>query len=88
MARGVKTGGRKKGVPNKVSGTVREMISKSLNDEIESLPMLLSQLEPKERIETIIKLLPFIITKKTEEQEADDMLDAILRKNRIRGPFT
>jgi len=47
-AKGYKTGGRKKGTLNKVTGTVCEMISKSISKELEILPQLLNQLEPKE----------------------------------------
>ena len=32
MAKGIKTGGRKKGVPNKLTRDVRAMIVKALND--------------------------------------------------------
>jgi hypothetical protein len=71
MARGVKTGGRQKGTPNKVTGTVREMISQSISTELESLPKLLKQLEPKERMDTIIKLLPYLIPKADPKQEPE-----------------
>lgn len=63
MGIGVKTGGRKRGTSNKLTGTVKEMISQFVTNEVQHLPSLLEQLEPKEKAEYIIKLLPYIIPK-------------------------
>jgi hypothetical protein len=63
MAKGIKTGGRQKGTSNKLSGTVKEMITQFVTDEIQHLPTLLNKLEPKEKAEYIIKLLPYIMPK-------------------------
>jgi len=64
MAKGIKTGGRQKGTSNKLSGTVKEMITQFVTNEIQHLPALLNQLESKEKAEYIIKLLPYILPKK------------------------
>ena len=64
MAKGIKTGGRQKGTSNKLSGTVKEMITQFVTDEIQHLPTLLNKLEPKDRAEYIIKLMPYILPKK------------------------
>ena len=69
MAKGIKTGGRKKGTQNKVSGTIKEMISLSVRKELESLPTLLKQLEPKERIEIMIKLIAYLVPKANSEND-------------------
>lgn len=63
MAKGIKTGGRKKGTSNRLSGTVKEMITQFVTDELQHLPTLLNKLEPKEKAEYIIKLLPYIAPK-------------------------
>jgi hypothetical protein len=63
MAQGYKTGGRKKGSTNRLSGTVKEMLHLAVKNEIEMLPSLISQLEPKEKIDIILKILPFILPK-------------------------
>lgn len=63
MAKGIKTGGRQKGTSNKLSGTVKEMITQFVTDELQHLPTLLNKLEPKEKAEYIIKLLPYIVPK-------------------------
>jgi hypothetical protein len=63
MAKGLKTGGRQKGTSNKLSGTVKEMITQFVENEVRQLPGLLSQMEPKEKADLILKLLPYIIPK-------------------------
>lgn len=72
MAKGVKTGGRQKGTSNKLSGTVKEMITQFVTDELQHLPTLLNKLEPKEKAEYIIKLLPYILPKKAPVEEGKD----------------
>ena len=84
MAQGYKTGGRQKGTPNKVTGTVKEMISTAISNELQLLPKLLSQLEPKEKIDAIIKLLPYLIPKvqsqlKEEQDSKETLLERIQR---------
>jgi hypothetical protein len=63
MAKGIKTGGRKVGTKNKLSGTTKEMITEIVTKELQKLPGLIEQLESKERIDLIIKLLPYISPK-------------------------
>ncbi len=72
MARGMKTGGRQKGTSNKLSGTVKEMLTQFVTNEVEHLPTLLNQLEPKEKAEYIIKLLPYILPKKAPVEESKE----------------
>jgi len=60
-----KTGGRIKGVPNKTSSQTKGLIQIVVSDQMESVNMLLNMLEPKERIDAIIKLLPFVIPKQS-----------------------
>lgn len=71
MAKGIKTGGRQKGTRNKITGTVKEIITQSISNELESLPLLLQHLEPKERIDAIIKLIPYLIPKASPINESD-----------------
>lgn len=63
MAKGLKTGGRQKGTSNKLSGTVKEMITQFVENEVRHLPGLLTQMKPKEKADLILKLLPYIIPK-------------------------
>lgn len=94
MAQGYKTGGRKKGTPNKLTGMVRDMISDSVSKELQSLPYLLDQLEPREKIDAIIKLLPYLIPKiqhqPIEDQEKKETLQERIQRlqNRIQEKNT
>jgi hypothetical protein len=63
MAKGIKTGGRQKGTPNKLTSEVRTVLKDIVHDEIAYLPELLKNLEPKERLQVLIKILPFVIPK-------------------------
>ncbi len=69
MAKGLKTGGRKVGTKNKLTGTTKEMISDIVTKELQKLPALLDLLEPKERIDILTKLLPYIAPKETADTE-------------------
>ncbi len=59
----MKTGGRQKGTSNKLTGTVKEMITQFIENEVRHLPGLLNQMEPKEKADLVLKLLPYIIPK-------------------------
>ena len=63
MAKGFKTGGRKVGTKNKLTGTTKEMIVQIVTNELQRLPLTLDQMEPKERFDVIVKLLPYISPK-------------------------
>ncbi len=56
---GRKFGGREKGTPNKLTKELRGVLKNLLHYELENLPHQLEKLQPKERIELIIKLLPY-----------------------------
>ncbi len=61
-----KTGGRQKGTPNKCTNEIRERISEIVNDELSQLKSELQKLDAKDRIETLIKLMPYIVPKLKE----------------------
>ena len=61
MAKGIKTGGRKKGTPNKLTKELRTILKELLYKELDKLPEHLETLEPKDRIAVSIKLLPFVL---------------------------
>lgn len=63
MAKGTKTGGRVKGTPNKLTKEIRIILKNLLAIEIENLPDLLEQLEPRDRWELIMKLMPYVLPK-------------------------
>jgi hypothetical protein len=60
---GKKTGGRVAGTPNKITIELRRTLKGIVANELESLPETLGDLPPKERLELLIKLLPFCLPK-------------------------
>jgi len=66
-----KTGGRKPGTPNRTTAQLRDLLTVTLEDELERLPELLEALEPAKRIESLIRLMPYIMPR--IQGEADGM---------------
>ena len=69
---GKKYGGRKKGTPNKLTKELREVLKNVLYNEIENIEESLKSLEPKQRIELLVKLMPFIFPKITSVHFRED----------------
>ena len=63
MAKGYKSGGRQKGTPNKLTTEIRSVLKDIIDYEIDTIEERLLQLEPKERIELVIKLIPQVLPK-------------------------
>jgi hypothetical protein len=65
--------GRPKGAVNRSTAKTIVLSKEIVNDELENIKELLDKLEPKERIDTIIKLMAFVIPKQSHievEKEA------------------
>ena len=60
---GKKYGGRKKGTPNKMTKELRSVLKEVLYSELENIEERFDQLEPKQRIELMIKLMPYVFPK-------------------------
>jgi len=63
---GKKFGGRKKGTPNKTPQEVREFIQMFLEQQFEKLDEVFKQLKPKDKVNAIVKLLPYIVPKQMQ----------------------
>lgn len=63
MATGTKTGGRTKGTPNRMTKEIRAVLKDVIGEQLESMPDVLATLEPKEKLEFIIKLMPYVLPK-------------------------
>jgi hypothetical protein len=72
MAKGFKTGGRSKDIPNKLTKDIRDSLVLILNNEVEKLPTLINELPTKDRLFLLAKLLPLVIPKAIT---IDDNLD-------------
>ena len=60
---GKKYGGREAGTPNRLTAELRVALKNILHQEIELIPEHFEKLEPKDRLELLVKLLPFAISK-------------------------
>ncbi len=53
--------GRPKGQPNKITKQLRATLKNLMANELENLPGLLSELEPKDRAELLVKLMRYCL---------------------------
>ena len=67
MALGVKTGGRTAGTENKTTKETRAVLKEVINNELLNIESLLCELQPKERLELVIKFMPFVLPKLAPE---------------------
>ena len=61
---GIKYGGRQKGTPNRLTREVRDILKDVVYQELSLVQENLSKLEPKDRIDLLIKLIPFVCPKR------------------------
>lgn len=61
--KGIKTGGRQAGTPNKLTTEVRQTLKDIFNNELEALPTHLKTLPPQARIDFLIKIAPYVLPK-------------------------
>jgi len=55
--------GRPPGIPNKITKELREALKAIVENELDRLPGFIEKLEASERVELLIKLLPYVIPK-------------------------
>lgn len=63
MAKGKKTGGRVKGTPNRLTKEIREILKNLIFTELENFQTYFDELEPKEKMEIVYKLMPYVLPK-------------------------
>lgn len=72
-------GGRQKGTPNKVTKGVREWLAKLINKNRKQIEVDLQQLDPKDRIMLLEKLMQYVIPKQQNiKAEVENLTDAEL----------
>jgi hypothetical protein len=74
-----KTGGRKAGTPNKITGTVKEWIQKVIDGKRQQFEDDLDDLEPGERVRVISNLLQYV-TPKMQSASAEELMEAEYKK--------
>ena len=60
---GKKYGGRRKGTPNKLTKEIRIILKDLIYKELDEIEEHLDDLEPKQRLEIIMKLMPYVLPK-------------------------
>lgn len=76
-------GGRAAGTPNKVSGTLKEWITSLIDKNRNQIEKDLQELEPKERLQMIEKLMQYVIPKQAAQQvklDFDSLTDEQLQQ--------
>lgn len=61
MAKGIKTGGRKVGTPNKTTNEMREKLTLLLENNFSKLQSDIDKLEPKDRVKTLLEISKFVV---------------------------
>lgn len=82
-----KTGGRKKGTPNKSTSTIREWLTNLIGKNQRQMEKDLKALEPKERLQMLEKLMPYVLPKQASmtatvdyNKLSDSQLDMIVEE--------
>lgn len=76
-------GGRAAGTPNKISGTLKEWLTSLIDKNREQIEKDLQNLEPKERLQIIERLMQYVIPKQAAQQvklDFDSLTDEQLQQ--------
>ena len=57
---GKKYGGRTKGTPNKITNEIRKKLKNIVDNELDMLEESIKHLDSKQRLELLIKLIPYV----------------------------
>lgn len=78
-------GGRQKGTPNKVTASVKDWLSGLIDKNRKQIEKDIKQLEPKERLQVLEKLMQYVIPKQQAvnadvniERLSDEQLDSLI----------
>ena len=76
--KGEKTGGRKKGVPNRATKEIRDKLQVIIEACLPDAMRWIEEIEcPAKRLDALTKLLPYVIPKKSEVKIDGDTLTGI-----------
>jgi hypothetical protein len=95
MAKGIKTGGRTAGTPNRLTFQTRQLLVDVLAAEFENLPETLAKLEPYQRIDAVCKLAKYAmptmqsistsIAEKKAFEGTEEAIERIKLNNKLYG---
>ena len=75
----IKTGGRKKGTPNKVTTEIRTKIEALIYEHTENINEDLMKLTPKDRVRAYTELLKYVIPTKKDIEVKDNTPETLQR---------
>jgi hypothetical protein len=73
--KGQKTGGRKKGTPNKTPAEVKEVLLGLFTDNVKQLKKDVSELTARDRLQFFAKVLPYIVPREVERLEVAEVVE-------------
>ena len=82
---GNKTGGRQKGTPNKATANLKNTIHGIVERQFETLESDLEELDGRDKINFVLKLIEFVLPKQREQKIdfnslTDDEIDNLISK--------
>ncbi len=72
MAKGVKTGGRKAGTPNRATAKIKGLISDFLENKFDKFLKELNKLEGKDYVTSYLKMIEYVVPKQRQKLEKID----------------
>jgi hypothetical protein len=72
-----KTGGRKAGTPNKVTGTIKDFLSNLIDRNRDQIEADLKKLQPKDRLIILERLLQYVVPKTALGDNVQEIPDTL-----------
>lgn len=72
--RRLKTGGRQKGTPNRITKVLKFQLSQVLTLEYERIPELLEEMTPSQRLNFVVRLSQFVLPTPTRGVDEFDLI--------------
>ena len=73
--KGKKTGGRKKGTPNKTPAAIKDTLTALFAENIELLQHDFKTLSARDRLQFVAKILPYIVPREVDKIEVAQMVE-------------
>lgn len=61
--KGIKTGGRQLGTPNKTTKELREKLKAIIDIELTNLPQYFCEIDAQSKLDLLVKLIPYVLPK-------------------------
>lgn len=74
-----KTGGRKRGTPNKVTGTLKEFVANLIDQNREQMERDLRSLNPKDRLFILERLMQYVLPKNQSVDVGNNAFEELMK---------